>query len=176
MICRLIKIWSWISFAWSLDHSFQGSWSLDFMQKTNGSHASSDSVDLEFILIQLQNTLWSKLQMFLQMICNWQPLIIWISLAKSFMIGSNFESNYLLCSGTWTGGKTPLSGTGFHHGMGKDSREVTLQQGMHILLYLSSLRFAHQFQSNKVATLYFTVMKQNYNTFPSMFFLMKYFG
>ena len=99
MICRLIKIWSWISFAWSLDHSFQGSWSLDFMQKKNGSHASSDSVDLEFILIQLQNTLWSKLQMFLQMICNWQPFIIWISLAKSFMIGSNFESNYLLCSG-----------------------------------------------------------------------------
>ena len=27
------------------------------------------------------------------------------------------------------GGKNPLSGTGFHHGMGKDSREVTLQHG-----------------------------------------------
>jgi len=57
------------------------------------------------------------------------------------MIESNFESNYLLCSGIWTGGKTPLSGTGFHHGMGKDSREITLQQGMHILLYLCSFWF-----------------------------------
>ena len=27
------------------------------------------------------------------------------------------------------GAKNPLSGTGFHHGMGKNSREVTLQQG-----------------------------------------------
>lgn len=32
------------------------------------------------------------------------------------------------------GGKNPLSGTGFHHGMGKDSREVTLQHGISLAL------------------------------------------
>lgn len=37
------------------------------------------------------------------------------------------------------GGKNPLSGTGFHHGMGKDSREVTLQHGMRGVLCMSNV-------------------------------------
>ncbi|CAI8021266.1 Transcription factor IIIB 90 kDa subunit [Geodia barretti] len=37
------------------------------------------------------------------------------------------------------GGKNPLSGTGFHHGMGKDSREVTLQQAKKRLTNLGNL-------------------------------------
>jgi len=41
------------------------------------------------------------------------------------------------------GGKAPLSGTGFHHGMGKDSREVTLQQGRHTLSFVCHLSFSY---------------------------------
>ena len=134
----LIKIWSWKVLLNHLIIPFQGSWLLDFMQKTNGSHAFLDCRSWSLILF------WFKLQCFYRRHASdnfLQPVEFWIPLAKSFMIESNFESNYLLCSGIWTGGKTPLSGTGFHHGMGKDSREITLQQGMHILLYLCSFWF-----------------------------------
>jgi transcription factor IIIB subunit 2 len=37
------------------------------------------------------------------------------------------------------GGKNPLSGTGFHHGMGKDSREVTLQHAKKRLTNLGNM-------------------------------------
>lgn len=40
-----------------------------------------------------------------------------------------FVFGVLVKTSIGVGSKQPLSGSGFHHGLGKDSREITLQQG-----------------------------------------------